>query len=129
MVDCERCGRSISDPESPRKIGDTIFCDQCHDKVCGNCLNEIPDADDQYDIPPVGPGTTCPTCTARHVEWMCNQCGTEIPDETDQVRVEQSSKFDGVYCSDCATEARNRAKQDSDVQAEDSNTKNDEAPF
>lgn len=119
MVDCERCGRAVSDPEDPPQIGDMVLCEQCHDKICGNCGKEILDVEDQYDIPAVGPGTTCPICTARYVDWMCNGCGAEIPDESDQVRVEIDSKFDGIYCSDCAPEARKRAEEDPAAQDED----------
>lgn len=121
MVDCDRCGHPIPDPDDPATIGELVLCDECHDKICGNCGSEIPDPEDQYDIPPVGPGTTCPTCTARYVEWMCNGCGAELDDD-EQVRISEGSQYDGTYCTECAPEARERAQSDPAAQDE-------EAPF
>lgn len=120
---CDRCEATVADPENPPMIANSTLCQECHDMICGNCLRIIPDSEHRYDIPPVGPGTTCAVCTARYVQWLCRRCGEEIHEETEQHRVDLKTEYDGTYCEDCVDEAFQRAKEAQEP------PKKDKAPF
>jgi DNA-directed RNA polymerase subunit RPC12/RpoP len=101
---CNRCGDPVPDL-AQETIGEIVFCPECYDAVCGRCGSEIGDSDDRYEVEGVGAGTTCRSCTAPHVDWLCTECGTEIQDESSQVRI-NNRQDDRTYCADCGTEVQ-----------------------
>ncbi len=108
---CNRCGVPVPEDEQ-ETIGDIVFCPDCHDAVCGRCGTVITDPDNRYTVEGVGAGTTCSSCTASHVDWLCSECEAEIRDEESRLTITDGG-VSGTYCRDCGTEIRARIKEES----------------